>query len=415
MRRSSCREAIIDAHIVSEGARDMKVLQVVPTLSAGGTEGFVTNLGVHLAARGTDVRFFLLAGARGNRGKVLLGRLHDAGIQVIGARERNIRSPRTVLQLAWLIRSWRPDVLQANLYSAEVVCAAAKLLTLGRTPLFARRLANTELVGRRSRRVVRLMDRLFPLTVACSPAVCEAYRAFMDGTPASTLVVLPNGGLLKECVTNEQEKNRARRRLGIANGAFVTAHIGGYRMATAGRHLANGQKAHDILLKAFARAFGGDPVQNLLLVGDGPARPEAEALARELGIAEQTRFLGLQPEPWPALMASNVFCFPSRHEGLPNVLPEAASCGLPVVASHIPEIADISPGDAWLLEPVDDVAAFARGLRAVFEQNDIYRERAIRAAPAIRQRFSMDRCAERYREAYDRAIATSRGWRPEHA
>lgn len=385
----------------------MKVLQVLPTLSAGGAEGFVTNLGVSLGELGAEVRFFLLAGVRGEWGQVLFLRLREAGIDVIGAGERNIRSPKNLIRLARLTRSWRPDIVQANLYSTEVVVAVARILSIGSGACYVRRLANTEQAGYRSTTVVRMMDRFFRLTIANASAVEDAFREFMRDKNRSAIATIPNGGFLLETVPDAQEKHDARRAIGVPETAFVVTHIG--RMFGADRantSLQEGQKAQDVLLKSFARAFCGNAEKILVLVGDGPLRPQAEALARNLGIAEQTRFLGQQPEPWPALKAADMFCFPSRHEGLPNVLPEAASCGLPVVASDIREIRSLYPGDAWLLKPVDDVEAFAEGLRTVRADSELFVSRAREAAQGFREEFSMRTCAEKYRQAYESAL----GW-----
>ncbi len=386
----------------------MKILQVLPTLGAGGAEGFVTNLGVSLAALGADVRFYLLAGARRDRGQVLLQRLQDAGIEVVGAEERNIRSPKNLLRLAGLIRSWQPDIVHANLYSTEVVCALARLLSIGNSARFTRRLANTSFQEYKSPTAMYQLDRFFDLTIACSPAVEISYRSFMRNKVKNSITTIPNGGLLLEKVPSINEKYKARRDLGLPDAGLVIAHIG--RMFGADRanqSLQTGQKAHDILLMSFAQAFGGDMEKILVLVGDGPLRAEAEELARNLGIAPQVHFLGQQPEPWPALKAADIFCFPSRWEGLPNVLPEAASCGLPILASDIREIRDISPGEAWLLTAVDDVEGFADGMREVASNIDEYKNLAVTVAPIIRERFSMETCAKQYLETYK--VAQERG------
>lgn len=385
----------------------MKILQVIPTLGAGGAEGFVANLGVSLAGLGAEVRFFLMAGARGERGQVLCSRLREAEIEVVGAEEHNVRSPLNIVHLARLIRSWRPEIVQANLYSAEVLVVAARALSIGSGTCYTRRLANTEQAGYRSIGIVRMMDRFYRRTIACSPAVAEAYKDFMGTKQQSKLVTIPNGGLLREAVTTTEEKRQAREALGIPEKAFVVTHIG--RMFGSDRSdssLAGGQKAQDVFLQAYAQAFGDDPDCVLVLVGDGPSRPETEALAQSLGIENLVRFLGWQPEPWPALKAADMFCFPSRHEGLPNVLPEAASCGLPVVASDIPEIRALYPGDAWLLKPVDDVEAFAEGLLTVRADAELFDRRARDAAQGFREEFSMAACAGKYLRDYESAL----GW-----
>jgi len=383
----------------------MKVLQVIPTLCAGGAEGFISNLSVQLVGLGAEVRCFLMGGVRGERGQVLCSRLRGAGIEVVGTEEHNIRAPMNLVRLVGLIRSWRPDIVQANLRSAELLVAAAKVLSVGSNACYVRRLANTKLTRSCSTRGVRMMDRFFRLTIACSPAVSDAYRNSMREAHRSQLVTVPNGGLLLDSVPSVKQKRDARRQLDIADEAFVVAHIGS--MTPGGRSnasLKSGQKAQDVLIKAFAQAFRADHDCLLVLVGDGPQRPKVEELAKGIGVVEQTRFLGQLPLPWPALKAADMFCFPSRHEGLPNVLPEAASCGLPVVASDIPEIRDLCPGDAWLLRPVDDVGAFADAMRTIRANSELFTGHARDAVDGFRKRFSMTTCAEQYLQAYERAL-----------
>ena len=382
----------------------MKVLQVLPTLCVGGAEGFVTNLGVSLTKLGADVRFYLLAGARHGRGQTLLARLQDAGIEVVGDELRNIRSPRNLLRLVRLIRIWRPDIVQANLYSCEIACAASRVATVGSGVHYVRRLANTAMHYRPGWRA-RMLERPFELTIACSPAVAEAYTAILQKPANERLATIFNGGHLLNSVPTSRERAEARQALNIPEQALVVCNLGRmYAGKAEGVGLASGQKAYDVIIKSFADAFGGDSNCVLVLVGDGPLRPEAEALAKSLGVEAQVRFLGEQPEPWPALKAADIFFFPSRYEGLPNVLPEAASCGLPVVASDIPEIRYLYPGDAWLLEPVDNVVKFADALRVVREKKDEFSRKACEAADGFRKRLSMKACAEKYLQAYESTL-----------
>ncbi|MFP4501373.1 MAG: glycosyltransferase [Candidatus Hydrogenedentota bacterium] len=390
----------------AEGAdRKLRVLYVLPCLSHGGAQGFVTNLGVALAGAGVTVRFYLLGGVRDDRGQALLERLRAAGITVAGIENRKAASLKNFPALFKQIRAFRPDIVQASLYAAEVACAVARMVCGGRDTRYVRRLANTNFTGYRSPRLVRAFDRFYALTVACSPSVAGVYEDFMGAKRRSEIVTIPNGGALCASVPAKHEKEAARSELGIAEEAYVVAHIGRmYGGDRADSALATGQKAHDVMLNAFARAFGNDPRCLLLLVGDGPLRPAIEVLARDLGLADRVRFLGFVAEPWPALMAADVFFFPSRYEGLPNVLPEAASCGLPVVASDIREIGDIAPEEGWLLSPVDDVAAFAQSLRRVRENQADWCRLALEVAPDFRARFSMESCARAYLRVYQEAL-----------
>ncbi len=193
----------------------MRVLQVLPMLSAGGSEGFGTNLGVYLAELGVEVRFFLMAGARRERGQVLLSRLRDAGIEVFGAEEHNVRSPANIVHLVHLIRSWRPDVVQANLYGAEVLSAACKVLSTNKATNFVHRLASADLVSNKSPSVIRRLDRFVFKTIACSVAVADKYRDFAQEKSGNKLVTIINGGLFPESVPSAEQKYEARMKLNI--------------------------------------------------------------------------------------------------------------------------------------------------------------------------------------------------------
>lgn len=391
----------------------MKVLQVIPALSAGGAEGFITNLCIALAELGVEVHVFLLVGVRGVRGHAQLVRLREAGVEVIGIEERKAASLTNLLRLTWLIRSWKPHVVHANLYAAKIACACASILSMKRGITYVHRLENTIVCGSRTAWILRMLDKFFRITIAISPVVAKAYREFMKRAVDDKIVIIPNGVNMLNSIPCAEEKRHARQLLGISDNCFVVAHVG--RIATGGearkelcRGLATSQKAHDILLKAFAQAFDKESACVMLCVGDGNLRVDAEELARKLGIENDVRFLGEVPEPWTVLKATDVFFFPSRFEGLPNALVEAAAHGLPVVASDIPEIQYLSPGKAWLTIPVDDVSRFAAALRVVRNEIEDYTRIAFVEAQMYRRKFAIKTCGEKYIKAYEFAIGCNK-------
>lgn len=382
----------------------MKILQVLPTLSAGGAESFITNLSIKLNALGCDIKIFLLAGARGQRGQVLLKRLQKAGIVVVGHEERNIRNPQNILQLISLIHSWRPDIIQANLYSAEFVTALASLLCQDKFLLLVRRLAGTNIVGHRSKNLVRLTGACFSHTICCSQAVQRAYTDLAGNASIKKSSILVNGVYAPKSNGRDQYRANIRKNCGISNNAFVFCHVGRMMGNGPGTTLETEPKAQDIILKSFARAFQGQANRHLLLVGGGRLLPEAKLLAETLDITHQVHFLGILPEPWPALYASDAFFFPSRHEGMPNSLIEAALCNLPALASDIPEIRSIFPGDSWLLKPVDHIDAFADGLKIIVDHYDDFSTKAKQIVPRLRETFSMETCAKNFLTTYKNLI-----------
>lgn len=124
-------------------------------------------------------------------------------------------------------------------------------------------------------------------------------------------------------------------------------------------------KAHDVLLDAFALL--GDELEEwrLAIVGDGRMRDTLKAQAARLGVAGRVHWYGVVQDPHAFYRAANIFVLPSRVEGTPNALLEAMSCGLPVIVS------DGAPGPLELVEdgvtglvvPVNDATALALALR----------------------------------------------------
>ncbi len=124
-------------------------------------------------------------------------------------------------------------------------------------------------------------------------------------------------------------------------------------------------KAHDVLLDAFALVGDEMGEWRLVVVGDGRMREALKSQATNLGISKRVDWHGLVREPHVLYGSASIFAMPSRVEGMPNALLEAMSCGLPVVVS------DGAPGPLELVEnevtglvvPVNDAGALAAALR----------------------------------------------------
>lgn len=131
------------------------------------------------------------------------------------------------------------------------------------------------------------------------------------------------------------EARRARMRidLQIAPDAFVVGHVGRF----------NTVKNHHFLLNVFSQVKKLRSGAVLLLVGDGPLRPQIEAEAEALGLKHSVMFTGVRSDVPDLLQAMDVFAFPSLYEGFPVTLIEAQAAGLPcLISDSIPDECDIT-------------------------------------------------------------------------
>jgi glycosyltransferase involved in cell wall biosynthesis len=154
------------------------------------------------------------------------------------------------------------------------------------------------------------------------------------------------------------------------------------------------QKGVDVAIRALPE-LPDDVV--LVVLGEGPARGELEALARLLGVADRVFLVGRVPDVSAWLRRAAVYVHPARWEGFGLGVLEAMLAGLPVVASNVsslPELVD--DGVTGLLVPVDDPGALARAIADALARPGLGaagRERA-------RAGFSVARMADRTAALY---------------
>lgn len=124
-------------------------------------------------------------------------------------------------------------------------------------------------------------------------------------------------------------------------------------------------------LQALARE-GSTPLPQIVLAGEGPQRTELEALARDLGVAEQVTFAGqLSREALSRELERADLCVqPSLTEGFSKAWLDAMAHGLPVLSSNVGAAASVigEAGERGWLVPPGDVPALTAALRRVLSE-----------------------------------------------
>ena len=215
----------------------------------------------------------------------------------------------------------------------------------------------------------------------------ETYRAF--GPVNCDLAVIPN---FVNLVEYARDAAASRETLALPDHKLLV-HISNFREA---------KRVKDVV-RIFARVRRAMPA-TLMMVGDGPDRGDAETEARDLGVAQDVRFLGRLDTVAPLLAASDMFVLPSQTESFGLAALEAMACGTPVVAARtggLPEL--INDGIDGILEPVGSVEAMAR--RAVEVLRDPARHSQMRAAAQARAAsFSSEVIVPQYEAYYQHVL-----------
>jgi glycosyltransferase involved in cell wall biosynthesis len=155
------------------------------------------------------------------------------------------------------------------------------------------------------------------------------------------------------------------------------------------------------LVDAFRTVASARDDVDLLLVGDGPLRPQLEQQVRRLGLDDRVKFLGIRRDVPDVLAASTVFCLNSVSEAASLTLMEAMAASRPVVVTDVggnPEI--VRQGVDGVLVPRRDPAALAGALLQVLDSPALARRMGEAGAARVRDVYRIDRTVQRYFDLY---------------
>lgn len=153
---------------------------------------------------------------------------------------------------------------------------------------------------------------------ACSQTAAD--WIFPHNIPRENIKILKNAIDTQKYRFCVRTREKARAELGITDN-FVIGHVGRFAQ----------QKNHVFLLKIFRAILEKKPNARLVLIGDGPLFEEIRHEVADIG--NNVLFLGTQKDVPSLMQAFDCFLLPSLFEGLPFVLIEAQTAGLPCLTS----------------------------------------------------------------------------------
>lgn len=286
-----------------------RILLLIPHLGGGGAARVAAILAARLNADKFEVHLGVVTG-HGAEGYAL-----PAHVQVHALGARRVREG---LPAIWrLVRRIRPDVILSGMAHLNIAVLMLRPLIPRATRVLVRQ--NAEPGKRDAGRLTQALYRLlYPKAdaVICQTQPMAEALAKATGT-AANLHVLRNP-------VDVRAASRRGGKTALWNGP-------GPHLLAAGR-LAP-EKGFDLLLHAMVLLRGQFPSADLTILGAGHEDDSLRGLARELALEDCVRFAEHVADPQVWFPGASLFVLPSRREGLPNALLEAAAAGLPIAAT----------------------------------------------------------------------------------
>lgn len=330
--------------------RSGRIAFFLPTLCGGGAERVIVNLAQAMADRGLPVDL-IVAAAEGE----LLDQLPPK-VRLVDLRASRVL--RSLGPLTSYLRRERPRVVVSSMGHANLVALWAAKLARRATPVVVTvhntMSQSTPQQGWLASRLWPLLLRTFYPWAACVVAVS---RGAADDLARTCGLARERVRVVYNPVITPRMMELARQTLDhpwFALGQLPVI-LGAGRLTR--------QKDFPTLIRAFAelqRRRAG----RLMILGEGEERPRLEALAVELGLADDVALPGFQDNAMAYMAGSALFVLSSAWEGLPTVLIEALAVGTPVVSTDCPsgprEI--LQEGRLGALVPVGDAGALASAM-----------------------------------------------------
>jgi glycosyltransferase involved in cell wall biosynthesis len=304
----------------------MRVDLLITEIETGGAERCCVELAIYLARRGVQVRVISvgpapLGSGEGDARGLLWRRLQGVASELGGGVGRgelevhflNASKPwhwfRAKRGLERLLSERRPEVAQGFLWHANVLGG----VVYGGAGV--NWVAGVRVVEPRRWRA--WFGRYWHRPARCVVCVSEevaAWSARAEGVTLEKLLVIPNGIELPE----------GEKDWGVGEGG---------RLIFVGR--LEVQKGVDLLLREVERILGALPGYRLELVGDGSWRGAWERWREGSEYGDRVEIMGKRGDIMERMRGADLLLLPTRYEGMPNVVLEAMSVGLPVATMRV--------------------------------------------------------------------------------
>ncbi len=247
-------------------------------------------------------------------------------------------------KLVRFLRSWKPDVVVSSMFSANT---ALRLLK----PFFRYSvIAREHNLYDEKTWIQCLVDRIlaaFSCRIIAVSKDVATFAARQAGIKKEKFTVIQNGvdiHKLQAWKKTRADKAALKKELGFKSTDKIILTVGRLKKA----------KNHEALIKGFVPFSKEYSQYRLVIIGSGVEQPSLQELVRETNgsVFLLERF---GEAVWPYYACADWFIFPSLREGFPNVVLEAMSFGLPILAT------DISGSNECVVDGVNAAGSLTRG------------------------------------------------------
>lgn len=364
-----------------------KLVFLISSLDGGGAEKVLVDIVTQLDQNKYSIHLILFE----KKGVYISSIPHH--VEMYDLRKKNRYSfLKIVIQIAYLFRKLKPDVVLSFMDYTNLVAILAKLLSSRKFTLIIS--IHTHLRSA----LFHVRYRLLKVFL---------YKKFFN---YANLVIVPSFGIMYDLV---EGFNVSREKIKVIYNPINIVNITRSRDESLDKHGMNlgkyilgvgrlkKPKGYPYLLKAYS-LISKSIDERLVILGEGEEEYNLKKLAKDLRIQERVLFLGFQRNPYKFMRNATVFVLSSLWESFALVIVEAMTCGVPVISTDCPsgpgEI--ITNGENGILVPPKDEQALADAILNLLKDENL-RKRLAEEGRKRAEDFRIEKILPRYEELFN--------------
>lgn len=245
-------------------------------------------------------------------------KLNSENIRVFEMKNRKVNPIKYFIKLVQHLKSNKYDIIHCHGNSSTLIIEMIAAIISG----IKIRIVHSRNSDAKHRVFHKIFRPLFKKTMTHKFACGQLAGEWMFGD--GEFEIIRNGNDLDKYKFNKEIRTQYRKKMNIDNETIVLGHVGSF----------NYQKNHEYLIDVFNSLLKIEPNYKLVLIGDGPKKSYIEKKVKQLGIENKIVFIGQTNKVENYLQAMDIMLLTSHYEGLPNVVIEWQTNGLPCIISN---------------------------------------------------------------------------------
>lgn len=298
----------------------MKILHIIDSLGTGGAEKLIVDTVPILVEKGNKVDVLLLNGEK----TPFYTELESRNCCTIYSLGESFYNPLYIFKIIPYL--FKYDIVHVHLFPAQYFAALAKIFCKKRQKFIftEHSTTNRRLENNKFKIIEKFIYRFYDSIICITPEVKKVLIQKL-AIPNDKLIVIENGVNIDKI---NEAKPLKREQMGYKHDDILLIMVAGFRE----------QKDHDTLIKTLS--FLPEKYK-LILVGGGEREKNIRLLTTSLGLQNRISFLGIRSDVYSLYKMCDIAILSSHSEGFGLVAVEAMACGIPLIASNVPGLAQV--------------------------------------------------------------------------